>query len=628
MSALSYYRLSRACRAVVCVLCGILAVGSFLLCTVAHDFPWIDEAYALLDGYGVEPAALAFAFAYALYRLMSKPRVELANTRTRALLAIASLAFGVLNVCGCNMAYLDSLMIFHGTFWTLVFLTCIVGYALLFLVGASWALVLMARFGSRHAKPQPVTPKVYLLCAAAILLCWLPWLISYYPATADFDSMRQICTVLGIFPLSNHDPILSSLAIGSVFKLGSSIAGDNFGLFLFVFLRAIAMALIYAYCIATLHRLGVGKTACLLVMLFYALTPVWGAYAKQPFKDTFSAALFCLFAVRTVLLVADMRKGEAQFRSYALFAASGLLVSLFRHNYFYVFVFAAIVVSVSLIRYKAPVPGIPVLAACVVICVLFNAFVVNVLGAESGRPAEALAIPLQQTARTVRDHGTSMSEEERDGIQRLLDFDALGKVYDPVISDPVKNTIPNTVTTQDYLAYLCSWFAQGPRYLKSYAEAFFAGTYGYYAFTDDGYPSGGKGNCGMVIISGINTTNETFNETFDFSYVEGLHGPRVLLKTYSNWWHRTPILSLTDTIAAYTWLIVVVWLYVGMRRKGLWGTVPAMLLVAVLTCVASPVNGSFRYFVPIAAATPTLLAVVVQATGCSYDGPREEGNAA
>ncbi|MBR3225020.1 MAG: hypothetical protein IKF78_06850 [Atopobiaceae bacterium] len=620
-------RLSKAWRVVACALCGILAASSFRLCTVAHDFPLVDEAYALLDGYGAEPAVLAFAFAYALYRLVSKPCVELADARTKAMLAIAAFVFGVLNVCGCNMAYLDSLMVFHETFWILVFLVCVIGYALLFFVGASWALVLMARLCVRNAIPQPAALKAYFLCAAAILLCWLPWLISYYPATADFDSMRQICTVLGILPLSNHDPILSSVVIGSVFKLGSSIAGDNFGLFLFVLLRAIVMALIYAYCIATLRRLGVDKAACLLVTLFYALVPVWGAYAKQPFKDTFSAALFCLFAVRTVLLVAHMRKREAHLWSYVLFAVAGLLVSLFRHNYFYVFVFAAIVVSVVLIRRKAPAPGILVLVASVVFYVLLNAFVVNVLGAAPGRPAEALAIPLQQTARTVRDHGADMLEEERDGIQRLLDFDALGEAYDPVISDPVKNTIPNTVTTQDYLAYLCSWFAQGPRYAKSYVEAFFAGTYGYYAFVGDGYPSGGARNCGMVILSNINKTNMTFNEAFDFSYVEGLRDSRMFLEAYSYWWHRTPVLSLTDTIPAYTWLIVVVWLYVGMRRKGLWGVVPAMLLVAVLTCVASPVNGSFRYFVPIAAATPTLLAVVVQATGCSSDGPREEGNA-
>lgn len=611
-------RMSKTQRAVVCVLCGVLAVWSFLMCNVEHGFPGVREALCLPAGYGAAPAALAGAFAYALWRLLSRPRGELADARTRVALGAASVAFGVLNVCGCNMAYLDSLMVFHGPFWAAVFLACVVGWALLFLVGASWALVLMGRLGCRGDGPRAAGTRALLPCAAAILLCWLPWLVSYYPASADFDAMRQICVFLGIRPLSNHDPILSTAAIGSVFWLGRSVGGDNFGLFLFVALRAAAMALIYAYCVVTLRRVGVRGVACLLAALFYALAPVWGAYAKQPFKDTFSAALFCLFAVRAVLLVAEVQKGEAGLRSYTLFGASGLLVSLFRHNYLYVFAFAAAVVAVSLARRGIPLPGIPVLAGCLLLYVAFNLFV-GALGAEPGRPAEALAIPLQQTARAVRDRGPGMSEGERDGIRRLLDYDALAEAYDPVISDPVKNTIPEAATGQDYLAYLSTWLAMAPRYARPYAEALFAGTYGYYAFTDDARPSGGMGNCGMVILESINRSNATFNEAFDFHYAEGLGPARAALRAYADLWHHAPLLSLTDTIPAYTWLAVLVWIYVGSKRRGLWALVPTTLLVAALTCVASPVNGSFRYFAPIAAATPTLLAVVTQASGHHHD---------
>lgn len=47
-------------------------------------------------------------------------------------------------------------------------------------------------------------------------------------------------------------------------------------------------------------------------------------------------------------------------------------------------------------------------------------------------------------------------------------------------------------------------------------------------------------------------------------------------------------------------------------------TIPILaLMIAILTCIASPVNGTFRYFAPIAASTPLLLLLI-------RSGPKQE----
>lgn len=238
----------------------------------------------------------------------------------------------------------------------------------------------------------------------------------------------------------------------------------------------------------------------------------------------------------------------------------------------------------------------------------FNYYIVTYGGVQAGMAREALSLPFQQTARAVKYHGSEMSKIEKETINRLLDYDSIGKVYDPVISDPVKNTAKATATKEDTIAYFKTWGSQFLQYPVSYIEATIAGTYGYYVFTKDGYPSGGKGNCGMVILNNINKDPiAKFDKLFNFNYDNRFKNSRSKLEYYTAKWHKTPIINLTDTIPFYTWFLIILITYMFVNKKGIL-LIPALATaLAILTCIASPVNGSFRYFAGVAATMPILL---------------------
>ena len=67
-------------------------------------------------------------------------------------------------------------------------------------------------------------------------------------------------------------------------------------------------------------------------------------------------------------------------------------------------------------------------------------YIVNVAHVSAEATADVLTIPIQQTARTVRDHADEITAEEREVINSVLDYDTMAKSYDPLISDPVKTT--------------------------------------------------------------------------------------------------------------------------------------------------------------------------------------------
>ena len=111
----------------------------------------------------------------------------------------------------------------------------------------------------------------------------------------------------------------------------------------------------------------------------------------------------------------------------------------------------------------------------------------------------------------------------------------------------------------------------------------------------------------MVILDEINRDHSArFDEYFDYHYLAPLQGLRNALQVFHRVWHTIPVLSLTDTIPFYFWSLVLILFYMIVAHKGILILPAFAIFLAVLTVIASPVNGSFRYFAPIVASIPVL----------------------
>ena len=94
---------------------------------------------------------------------------------------------------------------------------------------------------------------------------------------------------------------------------------------------------------------------------------------------------------------------------------------------------------------------------------------------------------------------------------------------------------------------------------------------------------------------------------FDFSYIEKTQTARDILNQWAHIWDSLPVLSLTDTIAAYTWTIILLGYWLLRKKKYPELIVIFAMLIMILTCIASPVNDAFRYYSPVAASFPALM---------------------
>lgn len=561
---------------------------------------------------------LAIGLAFIIY--ITRYNFRETNYKKEIWLILISAVFGVLNVSGQYMFWQDCLPVTLGWSWIVLSLVMVLGWATVFYMAAYWLLQLFDWLSEKpksvredsekehsHLKgiPKYIDDHLLLSSFVCILLLWLPWMIIFYPASMDWDVYRQLSSYLGIWAHSNHDPWFSSCVLGVCYQIGVKLGSENLGIFIFVIVRDVLMALIYAKCVAMLKKAGFGKIVYYMVLCFYAVTPVWGAYSKHAFKDTFCAALFVWYIMNLIVLLRHVQMGTLNKKCSILYGLSALILSLFRNNCIYVVAPVTLLVLLFMMVKREKWRYIFSIMVLVAVYFAFNSFIFNFCGVERGSSKEALAIPFQQTARTVRDHEDEITDEEREAIDRFLDYDSMAENYDPLLSDPIKDNSKPGASREDIIDYFVTWFKMFFKYPITYVEAAIGQSFGYYAFVPR-FPFGaGNYNSGMTIFNWIYV--EAFSEYYSFHYIEAWETGREILASWAEIWDKIPVLNLTNTIALYTWFIFLTGYYL-LRKRQISDILPVLaLLIMTLTCMASPVNGCFRYFAPVAAATPALL---------------------
>ena len=535
---------------------------------------------------------------------------ESAGGKPSVSLSVTSCVFGLLNTLGQQMYHNDRLF---SSLPGKAMMGCY-AFSCAFVFYCAGALVLhhLHKLGSPSESPEPscAPKKLFFLSFGIILAGWLPWMISYYPFSADWDVYFPIQQYLGMAPKTTHHPWFYCSSVGFFYQLGLLLGDKNVGIFLYVLLRALLMSALYSSLVVKLKKRGLKSIVCWGIILFYALVPVWGAYAKHGFKDTIICPLFCWFIVSLIETGECIGRGEINGKTFLDLGFSVLSISLFRNTGILVAVPVVLLLILSVIvspRYhKAKLRVCAMLSLGVL---LFGGYMIYIRTVEKVGPGpaiEALSIPLQQTARTVRDHENEITQEERDAIGNVLDIDQLGKRYNPLISDPIKGL---SHFQMEYVPdYFRAWFSMFFKYPTAYVEAALGQSYGYYAFTGDQALHAGNWNCGMTIFDWVK--DPRFTESFTCDYVEAFAGIRFFLDEWAKIWHQIPLLNLTDTKAVYTWFIILIGVLM-IQKKRLTALIPIFgFVLMILSCCASPVNDCFRYFGPAAAAAPACLMLV------------------
>lgn len=211
-----------------------------------------------------------------------------------------------------------------------------------------------------------------------------------------------------------------------------------------------------------------------------------------------------------------------------------------------------------------------------------------------------LSIPLQQTARYLRDHFDEVTEDEARTLQRgfTVSLSQVATSYNPVLSDPVKASFIAHPDVEYLKEYFIVWYHQMLKHPYTYIQAFLNQTYGYF------YPN--KHNWGEKYFAAFDIVGTEHLQTdyIDLRFVVKANSIRHILENAVYLIEKTPILGLLLSAGMYVYILIGESIYLLSKKK--WRELIILLpgFAILLICLLSPVNGYLRYLLPIIATMP------------------------
>jgi hypothetical protein len=560
----------------------------------------IARCSALLGGHGLVGALMLALLAFVYIKFLQKPIWCPYSF-------VCALMFGGFTLLGHSYHYHGNWgFLFAGIQQFMLSTVILVGYVLLF-----YCLICLLFHSLENSEPPRKAKKVpfvfekwldntmFLKLMLLLILCWSPYILSHYPGSVPYDGYLQLRMFYNDHPISNHHPVVSTWMLGFLFQAGRSIGGDNIGVLVTVVAQTLLTAAVTSLMIIEIFNITPNRVIRYLSLAYFALFSAWPANVQAISKDVFYAAFFGLFYLTLMRYLSQPQQFKRPL-DYILLFLFGSCVCLFRSNGIYILIPVAVVVAIYVLKKHLCLKILLPLFAAVVPLLVINNLVIPAMEIGQGGVVEALSIPIQQTARYLNEHGAEVTDQEKETINNVFDYDNMAKMYNPVISDPVKNLYKYGSTSSELMEYMHVWFQMFLKHPATYVQAFFHHTYGYYYTENPVYAHGGLYD--FYITDTIIVT-----DYFSFAYPESSASIRSLMSDIARMASDIPGVGLLVTPAIYTW-IALLCLFYSLRRKQyrkIFYLLPAFLTIFI--CLLSPVNGYMRYALPTMIISPLML---------------------
>lgn len=520
---------------------------------------------------------------------------------------ILAVIFSLFMIFGYSYDKINSWDFVFGNFiFVLISIIKLIGYYTLFNIALHKIYDFIKNLKIREFKSKLITKineKPMLYGAIFILICWLPYIISFYPAILSPDPTNQIKSFFGIptryiegvelidpnVLITNDNPFLHTVLLGGSVKIGHTLGSDNFGLFIYSIIQITILISTLAYSIKYLKKLKAPNIFTIITLLIYSLIPVFPLYAMSAVKDVIFGSLILIFVIKLFDLI---RYNHYKKKDYIKLALLCLAICLSRNNGIY-----HVMLSLPFVMIFMKEIRVKILLVLLTSIPLYLAFVhigLPLLHITEGNKREMYSVPFQQTARYVKYYNKDLTDKERDIIDKVLNIDTLVDRYDPVKADSVKNGFNALSTDEDFSNYLKVWVNLILRHPNVCIEATANNVFGYF------YPNTTK----WYIY--YKEYNERLNETgiFNYHYIKELKVPRDILSGYGVAFPHIPIVGMFVNIGFVVWLYLFMLAVLIKEKLQKYIVVIAPALSLILVCIASPANTYFRYALPFVFALP------------------------
>ncbi len=436
----------------------------------------------------------------------------------------------------------------------------------------------------------------FLFSLIFILICWLPYIISFYPSILSPDPSFQIkqyfkipnkysTYVVLLDPnvlITNHHPVIHTLLLGTCVKIGKIINNVNLGFFIYSLIQTLILSSVLAYTIKFMNDLKLSKKYLLFSLIIYSFVPIFPFYAMSAVKDVIFGSLIILYIITIYKLI---KCDDIKIKNIVKIIILLILIILFRNNGIHVIVLSFPFLFFIDKKIRKKIKLILIFLVIIIFNYSYNNIILPYFKITPTSVREMLSIPFQQTARYVKYHDREVTKEEKKAIDKLLNYDTLAKRYKSDISDPVKNEFNRYYKKEDLNKYFRVWFKEFTKHPITYIEATIDNTYGYF------YPLKTR----WFIY--YKYYDKVVEDGFDYHYND-LKESRKFLSYYGVSFPYIPVIGLIVNIAFNVWILIFMLVYLIYKKKYKSAVYLIPSYILILVCIASPVNAYFRYALP------------------------------
>lgn len=439
-----------------------------------------------------------------------------------------------------------------------------------------------------------------------IMIFWSPYILAKFPGASMPETLAEMRQFYW-GTINNYYPPLHTIMLSLIMQLGNLLGSYTLGFFLNLVVQLAMLLSAFSYGFLLMKRWKTPYLFRYLALGIICMTQFFPMESTVVEKDIPYTACVVFLVLLLAELVRTIKDSEPLSKKQT---AGLILVCLGTAGFRNEGIYLALVSAVAAIAYGWSVIGKEnlkkwksILAAFLIPVVLilgYQKVLLPACGVEDNGPKEALSIPFQQTARYVRDYGAEVTAEEAEIIGKVLDYENLAELYDPITSDPVKYTY-HAETTGELLDYFRVWAIQLVKHPANAVEATMNNAYGW--FYQEGYTQN------YMMTSRIDGQDVRW----EINQPAKLAGVRQVMERVAKLLSRVPVLNWFENagmVSMLLILLVAVWIGAGKKR---YLVAVSPLIVAVLVCIAGPTfNYQMRYIMPVMFSVPFLAGLFVQ----------------
>lgn len=420
---------------------------------------------------------------------------------------------------------------------------------------------------------------------AIFVVCWVPYLILYYPGFIFGDSITSIKQAVGLWEYSNHHPFMYTLFIKLCIAIGMHSGNLSLGIAIYSCIQIIYIAFAVSKLMEWLSRHRCPFVINCFFIGFYAVMPFFGQISVAVWKDPGFGASVVLWTLCILNFLecakTEKKKDEKKYFVFGILAT--LLVCFLRNNGAYALLFFMMVLCVEFVLHREELKKIffkMLLSSLLVISIYFvvTGPIYNHFHIASSSIAESVGIPLNQMASVAASQDGVMSEEDKEFINNLLPIGLYSETYRPCCVDLLKwNENFNGDYLNDHIGdFLKTYVSVGLKNPAKYVDSWAMMTFGYWnpnwwEFCNDA-DNLGRGNFGDLANSGLDIQQVDQNNLPD----------TVFYKLFPNRGTVVP-LALVDWMAFFAVALAIL----AMDFRTVLALAPSIGIIATLL-IASP----------------------------------------